>query len=57
MYVTYSDLIQIGIFICALLDLCYTNFSREKRKIAAITAIMTAVNKNSCLIYSGKPLL
>ena len=24
MYVTYSDLIQIGIFICALVGLCYT---------------------------------
>ena len=28
MYVTYSDLIQIGIFICALLD-CVIQFSRE----------------------------
>ena len=25
MYVTYSDLIQIGIFICALVGLCYTS--------------------------------
>ena len=36
MYVTYSDLIQIGIFICALVGLCYTIF-KGKRK-AAITA-------------------
>ena len=26
MYVTYSDLIQIGIFICTLVGLCYTIF-------------------------------
>lgn len=31
MYVTYSDLIQIGIFICALVRLCYTVF-KERRK-------------------------
>ena len=31
MYVTYSDLIQIGIFICALVGLCYTIF-KGKRK-------------------------
>ena len=29
MYVTYSDLIQIGIFICALVGLCCANLSRE----------------------------
>lgn len=34
MYVTYADLIQIGIFICALVGLCYTIF---KGKIAATT--------------------
>ena len=37
MYVTYSDLIQVRIFICALAGLCYTIF-QGKRKIAAITA-------------------
>ncbi len=31
MYVTYSDLIQVGIFICALVGLCYTIF-KGKRK-------------------------
>ena len=31
MYVTYSDLIQSGIFIVALIGLCYTIF-RGKRK-------------------------
>lgn len=31
MYVTYSDLIQIGIFICALVGLCHTIF-KGKRK-------------------------
>lgn len=35
MYVTYSDLIQIGIFIVALIGLCYTIFGRKK--IAATT--------------------
>ena len=37
MYVTYSDLIQIGIFIVALVGLCYTDF-QGKTKIAATTA-------------------
>ena len=31
MHVTYSDLIQIGIFICALVGLCHTIF-KGKRK-------------------------
>ena len=31
MYITYSDLIQIGIFICTLVGLCYTIF-KGKRK-------------------------
>ena len=31
MYVTYSDLIQIGIFIVALVGLCYEIF-KDKRK-------------------------
>ena len=31
MYVTYADLIQIGIFICALVSLCYKIF-KDKRK-------------------------
>ncbi|MEI3192685.1 MAG: putative holin-like toxin [Lachnospiraceae bacterium] len=30
MYVTYSDLIQIGIFIVALIGLCHTIFKRKK---------------------------
>lgn len=30
MYVTYSDLIQVGIFICALVGLCYTIFRGKK---------------------------
>lgn len=29
-YVTYSDLIQIGIFIVALVGLCYTIFGKRK---------------------------
>ena len=33
MYVTYQDLIQIGMFIVALVGLCYTLF--KGRKIAA----------------------
>ena len=43
MYVTYSDLIQIGIFMRPCWIVLY-NF-QGKTKIAAITAIMTAVNK------------
>ena len=30
MYITYSDLIQIGIFIVALVGLCYTIFGKRK---------------------------
>lgn len=30
MYVTYQDLIQIGIFITALVGLCYTIFGGRK---------------------------
>ena len=30
MYVTYSDLIQIGIFIVALVGLCYTILGKKK---------------------------
>jgi len=30
MYVTYQDLIQIGIFIVALVGLCYTIFKSRK---------------------------
>ncbi|MFQ9393028.1 MAG: putative holin-like toxin [Lachnospiraceae bacterium] len=32
MYVTYSDLIQIGIFIVALIGLCYTIFGRKNSR-------------------------
>ena len=31
MYVTYSDLIQTGIFIVALVGLCYTIFKGKKK--------------------------
>ncbi len=31
MYVTYADLIQIGIFIVALIGLCYTIFKGRKK--------------------------
>lgn len=31
MYVTYTDLVQIGIFIIALVSLCYQIF-KDKRK-------------------------
>jgi len=31
MYVTYPDLIQTGIFICALIGLCYTIFKGKKK--------------------------
>jgi len=30
MYVTYSDLVQIGIFIVALIGLCYQIFKGKK---------------------------
>ena len=32
MYVTYSDLIQIGIFIVTLIGLCYTIFGRKNSR-------------------------
>ena len=31
MYVTYEDLIQIGIFIVALIGLCYAIFNERKK--------------------------
>lgn len=31
MYVTYQDLIDIGIFIVALIGLCYTIFKERKK--------------------------
>ncbi len=31
MYVTYSDLIQIGMFICTLIGLCYAIFHGERK--------------------------
>ena len=31
MYVTYSDLVQIGIFVVALVGLCYTIFKGKKK--------------------------
>ena len=31
MYVTYSDLFQIGIFIVALVGLCYTVFHGKRK--------------------------
>ena len=30
MYISYSDLVQTGIFIVALIGLCYTIFGRKK---------------------------
>ena len=41
MFVTYSDLIQIGIFIVILVGLCYTVFG--KRTVPAITIIVGPV--------------
>ena len=32
MYVTYSELIQIGIFIVALIGLCYQIFKSNRKK-------------------------
>lgn len=31
MYITYSDMVQTGIFICALVGLCYTVFKGKKQ--------------------------
>jgi len=31
MYVTYSDLVQIGMFIVALVGLCYTVFKGRRK--------------------------
>lgn len=41
LFVTYSDLIQIGIFIVTLVGLCYTVFG--KRTVPAITIIVGPV--------------
>ena len=34
MYITYSDFIQTGIFICALVRLCHTIFKDSKQRVA-----------------------
>ena len=52
--VTYSDLIQFGIFIVTLIGLCYQIF-KGKRKQPPLLAIMTAVQINSQYIDKGKP--
>ena len=44
MYVTYSDLIQIGIFICALVGLS-NPLKKKKKKNPPLLRIMTAVDK------------
>ena len=41
MYVTYQDLVAIGIFVAGLTGLCYTIFRKE---IAATTTIVTAAH-------------
>ena len=43
MYVTYAELVQIGIFIVALIGLCYQIFKgKDKRKQPPLLAIMAA---------------
>lgn len=32
MYITYSDMVQTGIFICALVGLCYTVFKGKSSR-------------------------
>ena len=54
MYVEYTDLIQIGIFICALVGLCYTIFW-GKRKQPPLLSIMTA-NLLEILFQLGKAI-
>lgn len=34
MYISYSDLVQTGIFIVALIGLCYTIFKGKKKRAA-----------------------
>ena len=46
MYVTYQDLIQIGILIVALANLIYQIY-KGKKEIAATTAIVTACLYNA----------
>lgn len=41
MMITYSDLVQTGIFIVALIGLCYTVF-KGKRKQPPLFAVVTA---------------
>ena len=53
MYVTYSDLIQIGIFICALVGLCYTIF-KGRRKQPPLLQIMTAVDNLWHVMFSDE---
>ena len=50
MYITYSDLFQLLIFIVALVGLCYEIF-KDKRKQPPLLAIMTAKLKKVQFTY------
>lgn len=46
MYISYSDLVQTGIFIVALIGLCYT-YLRAKRNEPPTTAIVNGSGFNT----------
>ena len=47
MYISYSDLVQTGIFIVALIGLCYTIYLRAKRNEPPTTAIVNGSSFNT----------
>ncbi len=49
--ITYSDLIQFGIFIAALIGLCYQIFRGKKQP--PLPAMVTAARKGFCLLFLG----
>lgn len=57
MYVTYQDLIQIGIqigiFMVSIVNLCYTVF-KGKREIIVIKIPAATANNDGCLIKEEK---
>ena len=54
-YVTYPDLVQIGIFIVALVGLCYTVFGKRKQPPTTRTSERLGAVKHQVIIIKGRP--
>ena len=52
MYVTYSDLIQIGIFLVSLVGLCYALFRANQPSVCTGLPLKTYQNNERSIINS-----